>query len=516
MERLNFTGGAWMAKSPIANLQRCINYYPEENDASAPVPITLYQRPGLVPVVQGPRAPVRLIYQASNEQVYTVIGSTLYHLTAGWNLETLGELSEGRTAPCSATDNGEYTVFVDGSRKSWLVRLRDNKFSAYTDPTGAFMGADRLDTLDTYMVWNRPGTTEFGSSLSGGIRDNSGRIPSNLFFDGLYYAEKTCWYDKLETLIVARRLLYLFGKQKSEIWYNAGTTTFPFAECPGVYIEHGIAAKWSVARGGTSVFWLATDRESGLVVLRQDGYSTAKISNFAVDWAIAKMAKKGTIADATGYCYTQAGHLFYVLSFPTGDETWVYDTTISDPNKAWHQRAWTDANGALHRERANVFGNAYGVPLVGDWENGALYRMDPECFTDTVDGVSRPITCVRGFPHLATGHNAQGFPTPSNGLNVQHVNLWLDVETGTDPTQDVTGDFTLKYSNDRGRTWAGQASRNSGTFGNFLYIPMFEKMGIARDRVYELWHAIPGPVALNGAWYLAQIGEQEKSRGVFS
>jgi len=50
MARLILIGGSYVARSIIANVQRCVNLYPEHNPKDAPVPVTLYQRPGFRPI----------------------------------------------------------------------------------------------------------------------------------------------------------------------------------------------------------------------------------------------------------------------------------------------------------------------------------------------------------------------------------------------------------------------------------------------------------------------------------
>ncbi len=54
MARLPLLGGAYTARSVIANAQKCINLYPEKNQSDSPVPLTHYQRPGFDPIQVGP------------------------------------------------------------------------------------------------------------------------------------------------------------------------------------------------------------------------------------------------------------------------------------------------------------------------------------------------------------------------------------------------------------------------------------------------------------------------------
>jgi len=52
MARLLLLGGSYVARSIIANVQKCLNLYPELNTKDAPVPVTYYQRPGFRPLAQ--------------------------------------------------------------------------------------------------------------------------------------------------------------------------------------------------------------------------------------------------------------------------------------------------------------------------------------------------------------------------------------------------------------------------------------------------------------------------------
>ena len=507
MERLVFSGGAYTARSTIANNQRCINYYPELNSKDANSQITLYQRPGLRPLVQGPQAPVRALYRPSTGVGgYTVIGSELYYITPQWTLQALGQLTPNRSNICSMIDNGIDLLVVDGSVSSplaggWTVNLATQAFAQVNDVTGTFQGADRVDILDTYVLWNMPGSNLFGSTLS-----------NEIAFDALYQAGKATYPDPLQTLLINRQQIILLGQLKSEIWYDAGNVNFPFARLPGAYIEHGIAAKYSVAATDISTFWLMQDLQGQGMVLRQRGYQTTRVSNHALEWALQQLYENGiSIADAIGYCYQQGGHVFYVLTLPGGDQTWVYDDSISDPTQAWHQECWTDGDGLLHRHRGNCYAFINGMNVVGDWQNGSIYVMDSRQYYDEVEGTIYPLTCIRGFPHVMFGKLDTGtgfFTLPSNGLEVLHQQFWLDLEAGNDPTQDVGPQLTLRYSSDRGRTWATAQLQSAGQLGQYFAQPKWGLLGRAQDRVYEISHAIPAQVALNGAWVYAVITEK--------
>jgi len=495
MARLPLIGGAYSARSIIANAQRAINLYPEPNRQDAGAPMTHYQRSGLRQLVAGISAPVRGLFRASNGNGYAVIGSNVYSISSSWGLTLLGTITPSRTNPVSMVDNGFEILLVDGSPQGWTITLSTNAFAQVTDTV--FGGADRVDYLDSFLLWNQPGTRNFGSSLSNQFAP----------LDPLYFGTKTAWPDLLASLVVNRYEIVLFGTVKSEVWYNIGNPQFPFGRMPGSVIEHGLLAKYSIGTSDLSVFWLAQDLQGQALVFRLRGYEAKVISNYALANAIAKMAASGTISDAIGYCYQQNGHVFYVLTFPTGDQTWVFDDSISDPDLAWHQRAWTDSSNGLHRDRTNCCANINGLNVVGDWENGAIYHLDPDRYTDEVSGVLGPISFIRTFPHILAGRGPDAQPMLADGKQVKFESFIADIESGLGAlnSDGTPAKLTLRYSDDRGRTFSGDVLQTSGSPGEYLTQPKWSGLGVARDRVFELEHSINGPAALNGAWVEATV-----------
>lgn len=501
MSRLLLLGGAYSARSPIANAQRCINLFPEGNPKDAPVPVTYYQTPGKRLVAGNPGSgPARCLYRASNGQGYYVAGASVYYITPGNGLTLLGIIGTA-TGICSMIDNGITVLLVDASSQGYTITLATNAFALFVDPTGTFQGASRVDYLDTFIMWNVLGTNEFGSTLS-----------NELAIDPTYIAAKTGYPDPLQTLIVNRHEILLIGQLKTEIWFDAGGSLFPFAELPGAYFEHGTCARYSVASTDISVFWLSQDLQGQGMVFRAQGYDCKKISNFALDFQIRKMAAQGIIADAVGFCYQQDGHVFYQLNFPTGDQSWVWDEASNE----WHQRCWSDANGVLHRDRAQVCANINGQILVGDWQTGDLLALDLTVYTDYVSGALWPISRLRSWPHISAGTMNLGLPgldrpVDWNGRVIQVKQFVLDLECGGGEL-DAEGnppEVFLRWSNKRGRvgTFGQAVMQSAGEPGQYEYQPQFRNQGQARDIVLEVEYNFAGEAALNGAWIDATVSQ---------
>ncbi len=624
MQKLPLIGGSYLARSVIANAQRCINLYPESNRADSPVPITHYQRPGLsqltnattasgfitfsinpsnldtitlnsvvwtfktVPVgatdlpigisldvtlflaqqhltasadplmtvatyttpldglasillivyktggtagntytlaasaatrsgttltggvnLLSTPAIARGLYQASNGDGYAVVGANLYYINSAFAMIFVGAIGAGTTI-CSMIDNGTTLLVVNGAPANgsgvgggWQVELSTRIFTVMSD--ASWTGANRVDYIDTFVIWNELDTAtglntrNFGSTLSNQITP----------LDATYLAGKVGYPDPLQTLIVCKRQILLLGSLKSEVWYDAGNPLFPFAELQGANIEHGIVAKYSVASSDDNVYWLSRDLQGQGFVLKHTGTQTSRVSNFALEYAIRLMYQAGgVISDAVGYTFQVDGHSFYVLNFPTGNQTWVYDESVGDPSLAWSQRCWVDGNGAINRDRGLVGANLYGRNTVLDWENGVLYDQSMTTYTDTVLALQYPILYLRTFPHLMTGIDpASGQPTLAEGKMVQHDRFQLNATVGTGPS-GTSPVFMLRWSDDRGQSWGNPIQLSAGTNGNFASRSDARGLGQAMDRVYEVSWSFPGEVALNGAWVEGRVLSQ--------
>jgi hypothetical protein len=502
MSRLELIGGAYTARSVIANAQKCLNLYPERNREDASVPFTYYQRPGLE-LKSSPPSPAigRGVFRDSQGNGYAVVGQELYQISPLWAWTPIGTLVSVSNTLCSISDNGQTAVLGDGSAigYSWTIGNAAASFAQIVDPSGIFTGTIKWDVLDGFLVWVIPGSQLFGSTL-----DNE------VVFDATYFGSKNGYPDPLVTLFVNRRIMILFGQVRSEIWYDAGNALFPFAVQPGAYIEWGCSAVHSVAQIGITVMWLGQNQQGEAVVLQQEGYNTSVISNHAISFAIEQMVANGAdLSDAIAYTYIQGGHIFYVLTFMSGNQTWVYDASIKDPGLAWHQRGWTNlATGRIDRERGISGAFLFGSNVVQDWQNGALYALNASFIDDYVNGVAGPVQYVRTFPQIKqgfmTGRGPTGFgrmPVATDGHGVTTVEFVADFEGGNGalaPTGNPP-QISLRWSTDRGRTWGNEVLQSAGISGDYGQQPKWPNLGYARYPLFELtWSGFRG--ALNGAW----------------
>jgi hypothetical protein len=496
LARIPLSGGAYPSASPLANQMACLNIYPERNPKDSPTEFTYYQRPGKILYADdGSNTLVRGLYTTSQDACFACIGRNIYRVMPGGILNNVGSITSDGT-PVRFADNGKVLVIADGSPYGYYLNLPDGTLNPITDSTGTFTGANMFAYMDTFLLWNVPNSPTFGSTLS-----------NTLTFDPLYTAAKTVYPDNIIGIIVNRHEILLLGFQTSEIWYNVGAAAFPFAILPGAYIEHGCAAPYSIAYQDIEVYWLSLDKQGIGMVMCQKGYNTSRISNHAIETQIMKMLDNGIgIGDAIGYTYQYRGHIFYVLSFPAGNQTWVYDATIGDPEMAWHQRGWTDPqSGILYRERDSCFTYFDGQYLVGDCEHGIIYALNHNVHHDYVRGGGQaPIKCVRTFPQILQGMDQeQQQAVIADGRQIKVNKFVADISGGT---SFGGADLTLRWSTDRGYTFnAAPVTMGLGQLGEYSTQPRFAPLGVGRWWVLELSWQADANIQLNGGWVDAEV-----------
>jgi hypothetical protein len=75
-----------------------------------------------------------------------------------------------------------------------------------------------------------------------------------------------------------------------------------------------------------------------------------------------------------------------------------------------------------------------------------------------------------------------------------------DIEVGTEPIPGINPQLTLRWSDDRGVTFGNGVHQSLGKGGQYKAIPSWNRLGFARDRVFELSWTAACASALNGAF----------------
>jgi hypothetical protein len=267
-------------------------------------------------------------------------------------------------------------------------------------------------------------------------------------------------------LIETNRELWLVGEATTEPWYNAGEANFPLSRVEGAMQQIGCAAAQSIARVGKGLVWLARSERGDNSIILTQGYSYNVISTPAVSWALNQYQ---TVSDAIGYIYTEEGHEFYVLIFPSADATWVYDFTTG----FWHQRA-SFASGVFHRQRINGVIDISGVKIGGDFNNGKIYWQSRTLYADD----TQPLVSVRRAPHVWDKNDR---------TRVVHSSLQIEFRSGSGLVTGQGSDpqAMLRWKNENG-AWGNEHWASIGKIGQTGRRTIWRRLGRARDRVYEV------------------------------
>ena len=461
-------GQAYVARSVNAVDNRMVNLYPEATPENGKTAGFLNRAPGLRFLATLGGGPVRGLWQFG-AYGYAVSGNTLYRVDSAWTATVLGTVSG--SGPVSMSDNGTQ-LFVACNPRSYIYNATTNVFAEITDPD--FPGAVTVGYLDGYFVFNEPNSQKIWVTQ---LLDGTSVDPSD-------FASAEGSPDGLLAVAIDHREAWLFGTNTVEVWYDSGAAAFPLERIQGAFNELGCAAPYSVAKMDNGLFWLGSDARGNGMVYRANGYTGQRISTHAVEYAIQSYA---TISDAIGYTYQQDGHSFYVLLFPTGDATWVYDVATG----GWHERARFE-NGQFYRHASNCQMNYNGEIVVGDYDNGNLYAFDLDVYADN----GNPQKWLRSWRALSSDQNTLK-------RTAQH-SLQLDCETGVGLAtgQGSNPQAMLRWSDDGGHTWSNEHWTSMGAIGSFGTRAIWRRLGMTekiRDRVYEVSGTDPVKVAIVGA-----------------
>lgn len=499
-------GQSYTAPDNFQDVQKTLNWYVEvSQDEKSKTPTALLGCPGLNPLfsvaASASGGEVRGCWVLPGDtQAITVCGNAVAMVTmtvpatqtsiAQFSVTQIGTLLTNNGQVC-IRDNGPggYAVIVDGLY-GYLVNLSTNAVTQITDAN--FSAASRVAFIDGWWIFSVPNSQRFFTNAP---------TPYSITFSASFYALKDSSSDNLVTLMENNRELWLIGERTSEVWYNAGGANFSFSRVPGVSPQIGCSAVNSIARLGASLVWLGRSERGENVIIQTDQYSYKNISTRAVEAAITSYP---LVSDAFGFTYEEEGHLFYVLTFPTADKTWVYDVS----SNMWHERAsFNSTTGAFHRTRANCFMNFQNIRMVGDFESGYVHQMSRKVYTDAgwdsdAQGLTtEPLIALRRSPILWSRENRK---------RLFHSSLQVDFAPGVglQNGQGSNPRCMIRWSDDAGASWGTQRFVDIGAVGRTKNRALIRRLGMARDRVYEVSISDPVQRDIVGATLFAQ-GEAE-------
>jgi len=469
VELTGFIGGAYKLQSASINCQRCVNLYPQLDESGTGKNVAaLLGTPGttLFATLDAAKHPVRGMLATAKGRLFAVTFTTLWEVMSNGTAVNRGTLltSNGFVG---IADNGQQLMLVDGLN-GYQFDLSTNMLTMLS----GFPGGVTVTFQDGYFIFNQG-------------------IDSQVFWitDAYSTTINPTWFESAEgspdTLRVVlsdnKSLLWLFGTSSTEVWYDSGAQAFPYARIQGGVIPFGLAADRTPCLVSNTVAWLGNNAQGQGVAYLANGLNPQRVSTHAME---QEWATYSTIADGTSYTYQQDGHEFWVINFPSGNATWVYDVST----QLWHQRAFTGVRG-LERARGDMHVEAFGKHIISDWQYGKLYVLDRFALND----VGTPISRIRTTPY-----------TTDQLKNMRFSKLQLDMQVGLGPGNAPIGNpapqCMMKWSDTSGKTWSNEYWKSLGAVGEYNTRVIWRRLGLSRQRVFEFTITDDVLVAINNAY----------------
>jgi hypothetical protein len=380
---------------------------------------------------------------------------------------------------CDFANNGDQLVIVTGGKPYMytestdvLAEITDNNVNNPT--TIAYINSQ-------FVLDNNDDNSEQGEFVTSQL---SGPLTVDDFVNSLDFAEAAAHPDDISRAIIYNEMVYFFGTEGIEPWWNSGVGSPPFDEVQGAYRSYGLGAKWSLDKSDEFLYFLDNER----IPRRMFGLQVTNIGNPALgeEWQ-----KYSRVDDAVGFAFTLGQTNFYQLTFPSASKTWLYH----EVSNSWYQLSYGTDN-QRHRAQSHVF--AYGKNLMADHTNGKMYELDFDTYTDNGQVIQRRRSTAAIHGGL---YNA-----PGKELFFDRVEFVLQTGEGIASGQGSDPKLMIRYSDDGGRTYSAEEWFDLGAGGDYDTRIELQNQGKAIQRIYELTYSEPTPFALIDAHADISVG----------
>lgn len=479
MEFPQLCGPAYQDSSPDIDLEDCINFYIEQvasGNSKNKSGYVMKRSPGLkLRYDPGSEAAVPGLFSL-NGHVFGVIGGTVFDFVYNGSL-----LVVHAQYNAIATDGTPVEFAADPAGTQLGIYSAGHVYvlegGALTEVTWPGVRLAGLALLNQYFLLLSAVGDGFFYSEPGDI--NAG--------DPLNFRTAEASANKYVSILIDHQQVWLHGNGNvTQVFFNdTADPNEPFKPNPSAVIPQGIGPAASAISFNNRVWWISPDG----IAYRSDGYLPDEVSTSAITniWR-----QYPTILDAVSWPATFNGHQMWRVWFPSGNETWEFDTSLP-PGVGWRKVLGWDGNGNFTAHRGMSSCQAFGLQLVGDRSNGKIYSLEPSVYFD--DGTRVP--CERITPDVQQELHKIVFDY-----------LKLDMQTGVGDGSngdialgDVTPEFEptieISYSTNSGRSWLTYL-RSLGQQGDYkkeVYVNRFA--GTATKMALKIRVTAGCPVNIN-------------------
>lgn len=496
--------GTWN-KSDLAKISnsQSINMYQESLDISQSY-VSIIQR-----TIQGMDSYIdiegipRGIYTVSRgynkkPTTYCVFGNKLYAIIADEAYE-IGQLAHSSNNCNFCETQGEggvnpHLIVVDGVNvyavdttmnigdqiadfRKIKLPLRQGSNTTYIQPT-------HCAYLYNYLIVNDAGTDAFYRSYITPFSPTA--APSGDIYD-LFDLSNTAnkgrpsysaWQpDNTLALCSNGSRLYTFGERSYQVFQYNDSGNFPFTSPDTAAKLVGIKAVYSLSQLGDYTLWLgSSDLGNNGVYLNIGGVDSKRISTPEIEREFASFS---TVVDATSQIWQENQHIFYVITFPTANRTFVYDIK----ENSWHERCSIDKKNKRNAWRYRFATLDKNGDLLFATEN-ALVKQSKDSWTEH-DGT--PMLRLRS-----------GGVIYNNYSNFYIDAITFELNNGQMPRMENEDAYICMRFTTDGSDWSDKEVLNIGGVGSYDYDCTFYQFGMSKCFTIELSSTSNFPFSLYG------------------
>jgi hypothetical protein len=440
------------------------------------VGLVLRRRPGLslFTEIETAKKGDGLYYWDSKEKLLAIVGGVVYDVASDGTLTNI---------TTDALVDGTTVTFADGQKLDGTpVLYMANGALVYSDdggnttePTDASTPttATHVAYINLRFIANNPDTNQF-------LFTDTNPATSVIEFDYWSSSDNPLAAesrgDLLSALHVGWQEIYPFGQQSIEVWQDDGFT--PFAPVPNAAVEVGLEAPYSIKIADNRIFFLGVTSDKR-VIISLTGRTPTVISE-PIGNILAEM---DTVSDAIGSIVSVGGLTYYILFFPTADQTWAYDY-VNDIWSRWS--SWDTAYGKQKNFIAQhaVYVKPWNKHLIMSNTDGKIYEMSRQTFDD--NGL-----VMKSYKRSKWINHGNEYRTKKS--SALHIKLLRGSQEGK---------FLIRWRDNGKAEWNTYQEIDVGPVGDRTFIYTLRPMGQYKSRQYE--------VLMTDAADLALVGMEEE------
>jgi hypothetical protein len=421
---INITGGSFADRSRPLSSQETKNFYPQvvEQGKDQFVLRSFY---GLKNLGSATAGKDRGMFKM-NGVAYRVVGGTLYSFDSSGTHTSIGAIA-GSSRCVFATDGSNLVIVSNGS----VYNYNGSTLSTVTDSN--INGSKAVTYINNQFVY-----TKDNLFIISNVGDPAAA-------SGLNAANAESQPDNIVRAYAFQQTVYMFGESSVEPYWNTGSGNPPFERIDGQIFEVGCEALHSIAHTDNAIYWLGDDN----AIYSATGGQRQRISTTAMSQEIEGLTGK---SDAFAYTFTKDGLNFYVITFPAAEKTFCLNESLGD--KGW----FILSSGTLGKKyQGSSHVHLYNKNLIADYDNGNLYELDADTFTNNGEIIqrSRTTSSINGKILNAYGSRVQ----------LSRIELFMEVGTGIISGQGEDPKLIWEISYDGGRSWNNEGWTKIGRMG---------------------------------------------------